>query len=167
MPPGENVLTAALAAGIPLPYSCRAGRCATCKSRVLAGVVDYPGGVLPPGIVAAEAAKGEALLCQARPKTDLRIAIRMRGAAETLPMVAVSATSVAALSLGAQRVTLQFVGAAALSTRSGQFVDIETADDSRERVAVVAVGAGSIDVEIHELQATGVVRASGPYDTPR
>ena len=45
MPPGENVLTAALAAGIPLPYSCRAGRCASCKAKLLSGTIDYPDGL--------------------------------------------------------------------------------------------------------------------------
>jgi len=67
--PGENVLTAALAAGIPLPYSCRAGRCASCKSKLLSGHIEYPSGT-PPGITAAEVAKGEVLLCQAQPRSD-------------------------------------------------------------------------------------------------
>ncbi len=70
---GDNVLGAALAAGIPLPHSCRAGRCASCKARIVSGQVDYPGGRLPPGIVASEAARGEVLLCQAQPRTDLHI----------------------------------------------------------------------------------------------
>ena len=75
MPPGENVLTAALAAGIPLPYSCRAGRCASCKSKLLSGRIEYPSGT-PPGITAAEIAKGEVLLCQAQPRSDLSIEAR-------------------------------------------------------------------------------------------
>ena len=50
MAAGENVLAAALAAGIPLPHSCRAGRCATCKARVLSGEIAYPDDKLPPAI---------------------------------------------------------------------------------------------------------------------
>ena len=75
VPPGENVLAAALAAGIPLPYSCRAGRCASCKAKLLAGSIEYPAG-LPPGITPAEAERGEVLLCQARPRSDLSIESR-------------------------------------------------------------------------------------------
>jgi CDP-4-dehydro-6-deoxyglucose reductase len=34
---GESILDAALRAGLTLPYSCRTGRCSTCKCRVNAG----------------------------------------------------------------------------------------------------------------------------------
>ncbi|MCY7349129.1 MAG: ferredoxin--NADP reductase [Cytophagaceae bacterium] len=37
--PGTYLLTAALAAGIPLPYSCRGGRCSACAARCLSGRV--------------------------------------------------------------------------------------------------------------------------------
>ena len=87
MSAGENVLAAALAAGIPLPHSCRAGRCATCKARLLSGEIAYPDDKLPPGIVASEAARGEVLLCQARPRSDLsiesrRVPVRVSNAAQ-------------------------------------------------------------------------------------
>ncbi|MBC7892374.1 MAG: ferredoxin--NADP reductase [Sphingobacteriaceae bacterium] len=39
VPAGEYLLTAALAAGIPLPYSCRGGRCSACAARCTAGRV--------------------------------------------------------------------------------------------------------------------------------
>ena len=40
VPEGETVLSAALAAGIPYPHSCQAGRCGACKSRLLQGEVE-------------------------------------------------------------------------------------------------------------------------------
>ncbi|MEO7312118.1 MAG: iron-sulfur cluster-binding domain-containing protein [Chitinophagaceae bacterium] len=39
VPFNKSILTAALDAGIDLPYSCRGGRCSTCKGRVLQGNV--------------------------------------------------------------------------------------------------------------------------------
>ncbi len=39
VPAGQYLLTAALAAGLPLPYSCRGGRCATCVARCLNGKI--------------------------------------------------------------------------------------------------------------------------------
>jgi ferredoxin len=161
---GENILAAALAAGIPLPHSCRAGRCASCKARLIAGRIAYPDDQLPPGIVAAEAARGEVLLCQARPRSDLEIAARSTGAQHTASGVRVE--GVASLSTGGQRVTLRFLGAAPM-TRPGQFLDVENAAGDRERVPVVAVGAGSADVELLELAAETLVRARGPFDAPR
>ena len=37
--PGESILGAALRAGLNLPHSCKAGRCGTCRARVLSGSV--------------------------------------------------------------------------------------------------------------------------------
>ncbi len=163
MAAGESILSAALAAGVALPYSCRAGRCATCKARLIAGDIEYPDGRLPPGIVASEAAKGEVLLCQARARSDLRIEARSPGGARQ-PPVAVEAQGSSALPTGGFRVTLRSVGAARVSVRPGQFIDAETADGRRERAPVVAVTPGSMDVELVELPPGDVVRVAGPYD---
>jgi CDP-4-dehydro-6-deoxyglucose reductase, E3 len=162
---GENVLAAALAAGIPLPHSCRAGRCATCKARLIEGEIAYPGGKLPPGIVAAEAARGEVLLCQAQPRSDLRVQARQPAAIQ--PAVGIEVERTTPLSLGGQRVTLSFLGAALPRLRPGQFIDVENAAGERERVPLVAVAERSADVEVLELDPRSLVRARGPFDSPR
>ena len=161
---GENVLAAALAAGIPLPHSCRAGRCASCKARLVSGHVAYPDDQLPPGIVPAEAARGEVLLCQARPRSDLEIAARTTGPPRSASGVVVE--GVAPIATGGRRVTLRFLGMPP-SVRPGQFIDVETAAGDRERVAVVAVSGARADVELLELATDALVRARGPFDTPR
>jgi NAD(P)H-flavin reductase/ferredoxin len=61
----QNVLEAALAAGWELPYSCRRGVCESCRAPVLSGEFDGP-----------TVLGGDALLCQARPRSDLEIAPR-------------------------------------------------------------------------------------------
>jgi CDP-4-dehydro-6-deoxyglucose reductase len=71
----EPVLAAGLRAGLHLPHSCRGGSCGACEARIVRGEVAYPNG-LPPGITAAEAAGGRALLCQARAVTDLELEAR-------------------------------------------------------------------------------------------
>jgi CDP-4-dehydro-6-deoxyglucose reductase, E3 len=160
------VLGAALAAGIPLPHSCRAGRCASCKAKLLEGEIAYPGDVLPPGIVAAEAARGEVLLCQARPRSNLRIQTRITpDAAHTASGIV--AQTVAPLTTGGQRVALRFVGAPLAGLRPGRFIDVETPEGQRERVPIVAMTADGVDVEVLELDAQSLVRARGPFDSPR
>ena len=166
MPAGDNVLGAALAAGIPLPHSCRAGRCASCKARLLAGEIAYPGGVLPPGIVASEAARGEVLLCQAQPRSDLRIATRMQPGSQPHAW-GVEATELSALATGGRRVALTFIGTPSPGIRPGRFLDVETASGERERVPIVAATPDSADVELRELAPRDLVRARGPFDTPR
>ena len=73
-PEGRNVLHSALEAGFNLPYSCRAGGCSTCKARILEGKVDHALSTdtyLPQSL----RDQGYALLCQAKPLTDLVVEI--------------------------------------------------------------------------------------------
>jgi CDP-4-dehydro-6-deoxyglucose reductase len=164
---GENVLAAALAAGIPLPYSCRAGRCATCKARLLSGQIAYPDDRLPPGLVASEAARGEVLLCQAQPRSDLRVQARQAGVSVSQPTVGIEVERTAPLSTGGLRVTVRFLGADLPPLRPGQFIDVENAAGERERVPLVAVTERRADVEVLELEPRSLVRARGPFDSPR
>lgn len=176
MPPGQDVLTAALAAGIPLPHSCRAGRCASCKSRLLSGSIDYPQGT-PPGLTAAEVARGDVLLCQARPRSELRVEVRrvpVRASnAATCELVAVEA-----LPIGALRVRMRFLDLT-LPAKPGQFVDLRNHAGDVERLPVVAVGTGILEVESPEdggpmhrwlagqAMPGAQLRVSGPFDRPR
>jgi CDP-4-dehydro-6-deoxyglucose reductase len=176
VPPGENVLSVALAAGIPLPYSCRAGRCASCKAKLKSGTIEYPEGT-PPGITPAEVERGEVLLCQARPRSDLSIESRR------VPVRASNAAmceivSLDPLPLGALRVRLRFTEGS-LDTRPGQFVDVRNHAGDSERVAVIATRTGELDVECLQdgsvlrawldsaAMAGSVLRVAGPFDRPR
>ena len=162
----DNVLGAALAAGILLPHSCRAGRCASCKARIVSGEVGYPGERLPPGLVASEAARGEVLLCQAQPRTDLRINTSAAApAGRESHGVIVERTE--PLALGGTHASLRILGPAMPGLRPGKFVEIETAAGERERVAVVAATEATVDVEVHELVPAQIIRLRGPFDAPR
>ena len=70
--PTQAVLDAAHAANHLFPYSCRGGRCGTCRGRLLHGDVEYPAG-RPEALSEAEAAAGFALFCSAFPRSDLII----------------------------------------------------------------------------------------------
>jgi CDP-4-dehydro-6-deoxyglucose reductase len=73
--PGQNVLQAGLDAGFMLPYSCRSGVCRTCRATIVEGKVDY-GAVHPTYLPESDKAKGYALLCQAKPLSDLVVDVR-------------------------------------------------------------------------------------------
>ncbi|MBC8025520.1 MAG: 2Fe-2S iron-sulfur cluster binding domain-containing protein [Steroidobacteraceae bacterium] len=164
---GQNVLAAALAAGIPLPFSCRAGRCATCKATLIAGSIAYPGDALPPGIASSEAMKGEVLLCQAQPRSHLVVQTRIVGSVPARPIAAVVVESTSVLTTGATRVALRQIGDAKVVARPGHFVDVETAAGVRERAGVVAVDGDALDVEVTEVPANEIVRVMGPFDALR
>jgi CDP-4-dehydro-6-deoxyglucose reductase len=75
VPEGQNILQAGLDAGHMLPYSCRSGVCRTCRGTIVDGKVDY-GMVHPNYLPDSDKAKGYALLCQARPLSDVVIEVR-------------------------------------------------------------------------------------------
>jgi len=62
----QTVITAALAAGLELPYSCRGGMCCTCRAKLVDGKVEMD---VNYSLEAWELAAGYVLTCQSRPKT--------------------------------------------------------------------------------------------------
>ena len=72
---GKSVLQAGLDAGYMLPYSCRAGVCRTCRGTIVEGKVDY-GLAHETYLPQSDRDKGLALLCQAKPLTDLTVEVR-------------------------------------------------------------------------------------------
>ena len=73
-PADRTLLDAAILADIPLPSSCRGGRCGSCRGRVLEGRVVYPNG-RPDALDDADLAAGYALFCSAYARSDLTIAL--------------------------------------------------------------------------------------------
>ncbi|MFZ5484834.1 MAG: CDP-6-deoxy-delta-3,4-glucoseen reductase [Pseudomonadota bacterium] len=82
---GETVLEAALRENFALPYGCRNGACGACKGKVLSGEVDH-GAHQPATLPPEDKAKGLALFCTAKPKTDLVVEAKEIGAAKDIPI---------------------------------------------------------------------------------
>ena len=68
--PGQSILQAAKAAGVPMPSSCARGMCGTCKCRKLSGsvTINHQGGIRQREIDA-----GLILPCSSRPETDVTL----------------------------------------------------------------------------------------------
>lgn len=66
-PAAGNLLDSARAAGLAAPYACKAGVCATCRAKVVAGRVEMGANY---GLTADELAQGYVLTCQAVPASD-------------------------------------------------------------------------------------------------
>jgi ring-1,2-phenylacetyl-CoA epoxidase subunit PaaE len=66
-PEGESILDAALASGLELPYSCKAGVCTMCRAKLTEGKVDF---TVNYGLEPFEIEEGIILTCQASPLSD-------------------------------------------------------------------------------------------------
>jgi len=62
-----NILDSVRAAGMPAPFACKGGVCATCRAKLLAGAVDMK---VNYGLTPEEVALGYILTCQATPRGD-------------------------------------------------------------------------------------------------
>lgn len=62
-----NILDSARGAGLPAPFACKAGVCATCRARVVSGEVEMAARY---GLSDQEVAAGYVLTCQSIPKVE-------------------------------------------------------------------------------------------------
>jgi ring-1,2-phenylacetyl-CoA epoxidase subunit PaaE len=63
----SNILDSARAAGLPAPFACKAGVCATCRAKVTRGKVEM---AVHYGLTDEEVAEGYVLTCQSVPLGD-------------------------------------------------------------------------------------------------
>jgi CDP-4-dehydro-6-deoxyglucose reductase len=82
----EPILSAAIRAGIGLPYGCKDGACGSCKSRLLEGRVIH-GAHQHKALSLAEEDAGLILPCCATPQTDCVIEARMVPGAGEFPVL--------------------------------------------------------------------------------
>jgi NAD(P)H-flavin reductase/ferredoxin len=68
----QPILDACLRAGVWLPHACTHGTCGTCKAAVVDGDIDH-GEASPFALLEFERNEGAALLCCARPRSDVVI----------------------------------------------------------------------------------------------
>jgi CDP-4-dehydro-6-deoxyglucose reductase len=167
---GRNVLASALAAGIALPYSCRTGNCQTCRARIAAGEVDH-GATNSQFLSAADKAAGFALLCQARPLSDLRVeATEIAGLAATKPRVL--PCRVVRIERPAPDVTileLRLPPNDQFRFVAGQYVEFILAGDKRRAYSIASVpkAGGLARLELHLRHSPGGLFTDRVFSTLR
>ncbi len=154
--PGEDVLAAALRAGLNLPHSCKGGHCASCLARVIDGAVRYAGEQLPPGIAPDEQRAGFALLCQAHALTDLRIETR---AVRPAPDVEVKSLPcrierLERLATDVMAVFLRLPAVEDLHYRPGQYLDVMLSQGRRRSFSIASAPADGRLLELHVRRAS-------------
>jgi CDP-4-dehydro-6-deoxyglucose reductase len=144
---GETVLEAAQRAGLEIPYSCRKGVCMTCSGRVAAGAVEVSG-----SLRSAEGGPFEALLCSARPRSDLVIATRR----VSRPLALFQPREVTAhvfrkghVAPGVVRLHLRFPIGQRVAFRAGQSLEVILPDGARRSYSMANSPGESDGVQLH------------------
>jgi benzoate/toluate 1,2-dioxygenase reductase subunit len=129
---GETIADASYRLGVNIPLDCRDGACGTCKCRVESGRYDG-GSYIEDALTEEEAAEGLALACQARPESDLVVAIPSTSAAcKTRPQsYAVGLRSVERLS--ETSIAFSLDTPAGLAFLPGQYVSLRVPGTEQRR----------------------------------
>jgi CDP-4-dehydro-6-deoxyglucose reductase, E3 len=163
-----SVLAAAQLAGIPLPHSCRSGRCGSCRARLLSGRVEYKDGS-PPGLSPQETRAGFVLLCQALARSDLVVEARLIQSAANAEIKILPARIARRVQLGpdVMRLVLRLPSVESMEFQAGQYLDVLLEGGRRRSYSVAnAPNAGS-ELELHVRHIAGGAFSGALFGTLR
>lgn len=151
----QPVLEAALAAGLNLPHSCKSGHCSSCRARLRAGEISYPGG-RPLGLTAAEEQAGQVLLCQARALTDLVLEARLIASVEDVEIKTLPCriARLVLLAPDVMQVWLRLPAVEALRFHPGQYLDV-LYEGGRRSFSIANPPHDSELIELHVRRVRG------------
>lgn len=146
----ETILDAALRQGIVLPYSCRTGSCATCKGRVVSGEVDY-GEYQDQALPDVERQQGYALLCQAKPLSDLEVEAREVEVAEEIEIKLLPCRVVAMklIAHDVMQLGIQLPRSQRFHYLAGQYIDLLMRDGRRRSFSIANPPGEEGVLELH------------------
>lgn len=147
--PGISLLDAASAEGIALPYSCRTGRCSTCKALVQRGQT-FPR-TEETGLSSKEIEAGWILTCVRSAETDVELDIEDLGGI-TLPLPKTLPCRIAELdklTSDVLRVKLRLPPASTFSFLPGQYIDVIGANGLRRSYSLANASYSGKFLELH------------------
>jgi CDP-4-dehydro-6-deoxyglucose reductase len=146
----ETVLSAALRAGVGLPYGCKNGACGSCKGKVVGGTVTHKPHQAR-ALSEQEKLQGMSLFCCALPEGDVVIEAREIGGSSDYPIRKMP-TRVASITRAAPDVaivTLQLPANEALAYRAGQYVEFLLKDGKRRAYSLACAPTLERPLELH------------------
>ncbi|HMS81767.1 MAG TPA: CDP-6-deoxy-delta-3,4-glucoseen reductase, partial [Burkholderiaceae bacterium] len=139
-----------------LPYGCKNGACGSCKAKVVEGRVEQ-GAHQANALRAEEAAKGFALLCCAKPGSDLVVEARVIAAAGDIPIrkMPCRVASIERVAPDVVVMKLQLPANERLQYLAGQFVELILRDGTRRSYSMGCAPHAAEQVELHVRHLPG------------
>ncbi len=152
----ETVLASAMRADLMIPYGCRNGACGTCKSRIVAGEVDY-GAYQAGTLTDSEKKQGLALLCVAKPKNDLTIEVReVRRAGDIrIRKLPCRVEKIEKVAKDVAIVSLKLPANERLQYLAGQYIDFLLKDGRRRSFSLATAPEDDALLELHVRHVPG------------
>lgn len=152
---GQSLLDAALCAGVTLPYSCRTGRCSTCKAK-------SPAGSSRPlhdetGLTPDERIAGWILTCVRTATSDLQLEVDDL-ADVTLPSMRTAPCRIQSLDKlthDVLRVTLRLPPATEFGFLPGQYIEVIGHGGTRRSYSIANAPAADKRIELHIREVPG------------
>jgi CDP-4-dehydro-6-deoxyglucose reductase, E3 len=168
VPENLPVLAAAQLAGLPLPHSCRSGRCGSCRARLLSGRVEYVGGP-PLGLSAREAEQGYVLLCQSLARSDLVVEARLIQSAATAEIKTLPSRIARRVQLApdVMQLVLRVPAVESMEFRAGQYLDVLLAGGQRRSYSVANAPTAGSQFELHVRHVPGGVFSEAVFGALR
>jgi CDP-4-dehydro-6-deoxyglucose reductase len=154
----ENILDAALRAGVGLPFGCKDGACGSCKARVLSGQVEQ-GWHAAPALSHEEHESGLALLCCAQARSDLVVEVREVAGYGDFPArkMPCRITHLERVAPDVVIVTLQLPVNERLQYRAGQFLEFTLGAGARRCYSIATAPHADEPISIHVRHMPGGV----------
>lgn len=146
----ESVLEAASRSQVALPYSCRTGRCSTCKCKVVSGISKTV--YKETGLSDAEKADGWILSCVRTAETDLVLEVdEMIGDLPVVKTTACRISSLERLAADVVKVTLRLPPAVNFEFFPGQYIDVIGSGGVRRSYSLASASNNVLELHIRSV----------------
>lgn len=147
--PDETVLAAALRHKYAFPYGCRNGYCGACKGRLVSGEITYAKDV--PGLSDDDKAHGMALLCQAKPQSDLVVEVKLLSSSDEIEVRKYPCRVVrkAFLNHDVALLQLKLPATERMQFFAGQYLDILLPDGRRRSFSIANAPHDDEFIDLH------------------
>ena len=161
---GEVVLDAALRAGVTLPYSCRTGRCNTCKARVISGSTRPRHAEI--GLSDTDRFDGWILTCARTVSSSVELEVAELSDLNLPPpkMIPCRIQSLVKLSDKVLQVKLRLPPRTTFEYRSGQYVEVIGQDGLQRSYSIANAPSVSSEIELHVGRVLGGIMSGYWFD---